>query len=285
MGVAMGALISALIGALLWTSPAPLAAEPRREVSESPRVLPAARRFPPDERRVIGTTRRGRPIVAERYGSGPMVVLVGDSIHGNEKSGGRIVRAIRAAGARPGFTLWVLPRMNPDGYVLGTRQNARRVDLNRNFSTGWMATPCPSKHCAGRAAASEPETQAFEGFFTEIQPHLAVFYHSTGNRVDDMRANSRVPSAILQYARTARIPVRRVSCDVDTERPCSGTATQFLFANVADVTAFVVELPVYDNVLSQVVADRHRQALWAAASRVATVVERLSVVPVGARSR
>jgi protein MpaA len=262
------AVVAALIGA---TSIAPVVMARAGEHAQA-RVLPSASRFSPDERRVIGRSRQDRVIVAERYGDGPVVVLVGDSIHGNERSGGRIVSAIRQAGARPGFTLWVLPRMNPDGYRAGTRQNARRVDLNRNFTTGWVRTPCPSKYCAGRSPASEPETQAFEAFFTEIQPDLAVFYHSMGNKVDDMRASSRVPSAIRAYSRTANLRLRRVSCDTDTERACSGTATQFLFANVPDVTVFVVELPVYDNVLSQVVVARHRVALWAAADRVAEVV-------------
>jgi protein MpaA len=252
-----------------WSAPAlvaePAAAEGRRNI-----VVPMAR-FSPDERRVIGRSRQGRVIVAERYGDGPVVVLVGDSIHGNEKSGGRIVSAIRRAGAVPGFTLWVLPRMNPDGYRLGTRHNARRVDLNRNFTIGWVRTPCRSKYCAGRGPASEPETQAFEAFFTEIQPDLAVFYHSMGNKVDDTRSSSRVRAAILTYGRTANIRVKGVSCDTDTERACSGTATQFLFANVPGVTAFVVELPVYDNVLSEPVVTRHRRALWAAAGRVAAV--------------
>ena len=264
-------LVCLTVASLGIGGPADAGSVRAQDRSWSPSAAPAAR-FSPDERRVIGRSRQGRAIVAERYGDGPVVVLVGDSIHGNEKSGGRIVSAIRRAGAMPGFTLWVLPRMNPDGYRLGTRHNVRRVDLNRNFTAGWVRTPCPSKHCAGRSPASEPETQALEVFFTEVQPDLAVFYHSMGFKVDDTRASSRVPSAIRIYARTSRFRLRKVSCDTDTDRACSGTATQFLFANVPDVTAFVVELPVYDNVLSQVVVARHRVALWAAADRVAEVV-------------
>jgi hypothetical protein len=33
--------------------------------------------------------------------------------------------------------LWIVPTMNPDGYVLGQRENANGVDLNRNFPE-WM---------------------------------------------------------------------------------------------------------------------------------------------------
>ncbi|OQX91165.1 MAG: hypothetical protein B6D57_00740 [Candidatus Coatesbacteria bacterium 4484_99] len=53
--------------------------------------------------------------------------------------------------------IWVVPMMNPDGWVRNTRYNANYVDLNRNYSYMW--NPDEEPHC-GEYPFSEPETCA-----------------------------------------------------------------------------------------------------------------------------
>ena len=64
------------------------------------------------------------------------VLVVGD-VHGNERAGERIVARLRRVRTPHGVRLWLVRTANPDGVAAGTRQDARGVDLNRNFPWDW----------------------------------------------------------------------------------------------------------------------------------------------------
>jgi len=216
---------------------------------------------------VIGRSVEGRPIIARRFGedSGIPVLVVG-TIHGNERSGLQITRALVESPVPNGFTLWVIDDLNPDGAVLATRQNSRGVDLNRNFPVRWRKITCPSKFCSGRRPASEPETSAFVDFFDRVKPVVTVFYHSVGNIVDLPKEGLREVRALRVYAKRAQLPIAAVSCGSDG---CTGNATQFANESRPDGTAFVVELPCDDRCLSRRTVRRHVEAFWAAARSAA----------------
>src|SRR5215216_1355788 len=81
---------------------------------------------------VIGRSVEKRPITAVQLGdpAGARVALVVGVIHGDERAGLRILRALkRLAGSRPGelagTQLWVIDSVNPDGQRARTRKNAR----------------------------------------------------------------------------------------------------------------------------------------------------------------
>ena len=213
---------------------------------------------------VLGQSTEGRDIVATRYGdgTGKTVMIVGQ-IHGNEKTGIRLTREIVAAGVPAGYTLWVIETVNPDGNARNTRQNARGVDLNRNFPTEWSSQTCPGKYCAGREPASEPETRLLAEFLQQAHPQMIVFYHAKGNYVDYVPDGVGQTAAVRAYAKATRLPYTTVSCGPGG---CTGNATQHAFELDRTTTNFVVELPCYTFCLSRTVVKRHITAFWTAAA-------------------
>jgi protein MpaA len=111
------------------------------------------------ERIPLGRSERGRLIVAYRTGdpSGVPVLVVG-CIHGTECAGIAIARALERV--RTDLDLWIVPDLNPDGYAAGTRQDARGVDLNRNWSSQWPGGGRPwDTYYPGPRPFSERETR------------------------------------------------------------------------------------------------------------------------------
>lgn len=79
----------------------------------------------------------------------------------------------------------VLPVQNPAGFDAFTRQNARGVDLNRNFDCAWEALPTRQDvpvpwdyNYKGTCAASEPETQAIQALVDRYLPMAVVDFHT-----------------------------------------------------------------------------------------------------------
>ena len=167
---------------------------------------------------LIGRSAQGRPIAVTRIAvPGTPVrrrVLVVGCIHGDECAGRAIVARLRARaldGELPSRAELLLVRnLNPDGFALGTRQNAHGVDLNRNGSFGRedAVPPAPrgSRVYAGPRAWSEPESRAIRGLILGVRPDVVVWYHQPLTRLDvpeagwDGRARS--------YARRVGLPVR-----------------------------------------------------------------------------
>jgi len=77
--------------------------------------------------------------------------------------------------------LVVVPVVNPDGYEIRKRRNARGVDLNRNFPTAnWLRTKRHSRMYGGDRPASEPETRAVTRVVETYEPGKIVTVHSIG---------------------------------------------------------------------------------------------------------
>ena len=197
-------------------------------------------RIAKENRRVIsGRSERGRPIRALELGfPGPRRVLVVGCIHGNECAGTAIVRRLEAM-RPPAFDLWAVPDLNPDGRAAGTRENARGIDLNRNFQ--------------GPGRLSEPESRFAARLIRRLHPQVTIWFHQHEKRV---RAwGHSVPEA-RRYARLAWMRFDVVP------RP-AGSATSWQNDRFPRSSSFVVELPA--GRLSGAAVARHVRAILHAA--------------------
>src|SRR5688572_30129639 len=121
----------------------------------------------------IGTSAKGRAITAVRVGASQArrTVLVVGAIHGNELAGRAVTRRLRRVRPPRGVAFLIVDDLNPDGSASGTRQNARGVDLNRNFPFNWKAMGTPfDAHYAGASPLSEPESRAAADLIRRVRP-------------------------------------------------------------------------------------------------------------------
>ena len=182
------------------------------------------------------------------------VLLVG-CIHGNECAGKAILSRLRKMPRVHGFELWLISSLNPDGAAAGTRQNARGVDLNRNFPTGWRSSGDPwSTYYSGPRPASEPETRAAMRFVNEHRPDITIWYHQAMELVTKTRRHQRTQR---RYARRVGLPWR------DLER-LPGTASRWQNRRYPGHLSFVVELAA--GPMSSAEARRHARAVRRAGS-------------------
>jgi protein MpaA len=191
---------------------------------------------------VVGRSVQKRAITAVQVGdpAGTRVALVVGVIHGDERAGLRIVRAIKRRAAAEtallqGTQLWVIQAVNPDGLRAHTRKNAHGVDVNRNFPYRWRDdVPHSSGYYPGPRAASEPETRAVMAFVRRIQPDLSIWYHQPWGAV--LACRGRPPIA----AEYAKLVGMRTSC---RGKGLHGTAITWETHAFPGSAAFVVEMP------------------------------------------
>ncbi|MCA1806676.1 MAG: DUF2817 domain-containing protein, partial [Actinobacteria bacterium] len=155
--------------------------------------------------KTIGFSVEGRPINAYIFGDGAKKILYVGGMHGNEYSSILLMEAwVRELDNRfheipDDHTVIVIPNSSPDGTVIRSRLNANNVDLNRNFPTDdWQSEvqipgPTVLPKGGGKAALSEPESQALATFVRTQRPKLVLTYHAVasvviGNDIDQANA-------------------------------------------------------------------------------------------------
>jgi protein MpaA len=208
------------------------------------------------QRQVFGHSVRDRPIAARRAGdAGPgFDVLVVGSIHGDERQGHRIIRALRRAhpAGLKDADLWTVMSVNPDGVARRTRKNAQGVDLNRNFSFRFDPD-LDGGYESGPRPFSEPESRAVARLSKRVRFDLAIWYHQPwGVTLAPCNRSGRVARA---YARLSGLPAER---DCDHYTPGSAISWQH---HRTGTDAFVVELP--DRDLHGREVRRHARAIAA----------------------
>jgi murein endopeptidase len=209
-------------------------------------------RIGPDPKRHvrIGHSSRGRPLVALRVGdttSSTKALVVG-CIHGDECAGTTVTRIL--ARSSPAVDLWVVSQLNPDGFALDRRQNARGVDLNRNFPSEWKAGGQPwDPEYPGPRPLSEPETRAVAGLIRRLEPSVTIWFHQPQTLV---RAWGQSRPVARRYARLAGTRFRAI-------RWPRGTAPNWQNHSFPGTSSFVVELAA--GPLTPAAANRHARAV------------------------
>ena len=174
-----------------------------------------------------------RPVVLGTPAAAHRVLVVG-CIHGNECAGLAVTRLLVRSRAPAGTEIVVVPDLNPDGYRRGTRQNARGVDLNRNFPSNWARIgERGSLQYSGPRPLSERETRYAVALVQRVRPQVTIWFHQPQGVV---RAwGGSVPTA-RRFAALAGVPYRSI------EWPY-GTAANWQNHRFPGTASFVVELP------------------------------------------
>jgi len=152
------------------------------------------------EKRLLGYSLGGCPILAHRLGWGEVkMALIGNIHGGTEENTYRLMSEIVAYCLKnpdrisPQVTLWVILTINPDGLARGTRFNRRGVDLNRNADTDRDGCPendwspdifdseGPVAGGGGQYPFSEVETRILRDFLVDAQ--IVISYHSQAGLV------------------------------------------------------------------------------------------------------
>jgi protein MpaA len=184
----------------------------------------------------FGHSARGRELRVKRIGyvNSRVKVLVMGVIHGDEPSGRAIVRRLRHRRAPNDVALYLVDALNPDGLARHTRQNARGVDLNRNFAWRWRREGSRgSTYYSGPRPFSEPESRAAKRLVARVRPDITVWYHEHMCLVD--KSKGADPRIVRRYAHLVGLPARRI-------RGLHGIATGWQNRRFGNSNAFVVEL-------------------------------------------
>lgn len=185
---------------------------------------------------MLGRSAQGRPITAIEQGDPdtPVKVLVVGSIHGDETAGIAIGRKLGRLAPLPESDQWIVEDLNPDGAAGGTRQNARGIDLNRNFPYRWQRLGRRGdQQFSGTGPLSEPESRIARKLILAVDPAVTVWFHQPLGVVDEsggsLTLERRFASHVgLATRRLARYP---------------GSAVGWQNHVLPGTTAFVVELP------------------------------------------
>jgi hypothetical protein len=141
----------------------------------------------------IGSSQGGEPLLMYHLGSGAKHVLILGGQHGGpERNTVELTDALldyftaNLEDIPAGIELDILPRANPDGLAIGSRQFLSGVDPNRNWGgPDWQADAYDSNAqfrvgLGGAEPFSEQETRELADWVLAVRPALVINYHSAG---------------------------------------------------------------------------------------------------------
>jgi len=134
----------------------------------------------------IGRTVLGRPIeaihfVPPSYAKPRDGVVLFGAIHGDEPVTQLMLERLadELVERPPGRDTWIIPALNVDGVLAGTKNNARDIDLNRSFaSANWVADH-KAGYNPGKSPESEPEVKALVELIERAGAKRLIAVHAT----------------------------------------------------------------------------------------------------------
>lgn len=144
----------------------------------------------------IGFSVEGRPIYVFKIGEGSVDILFIGGLHtGTEKNTFDLTKSVlkyygdNLEVLPKNISLYIIPVVNPDGLAKNIHNNAKGVDLNRNWPTeNWQAdtyhpTYGVKKGAGGERPLSELETESLYNFIKTLQPDVTFIWHSQAGTV------------------------------------------------------------------------------------------------------
>lgn len=216
----------------------------------------------------FGESASGAPLTAWWPGDAHVTRVVFAAIHGEESATMQLAHTLLRTVPAQDACAVVVPVLNPDGVLLATRQNARGVDLNRNFpGESWIPEPSPTYwptamtrtaafrtqwSSPGAHPASEPEVQAICALIERVQPTAVIDIHAPLECVIAV-GDISVPLAEHLARPTGMRVVRRLA------NPTPGDSAQWCESQGAQAVTYEIELDTLPRLWH-----RHAEALTSA---------------------
>jgi protein MpaA len=200
----------------------------------------------------LGESVRGRAINAIELGdpNADRKILVVGEIHGDERAGTAIAEQLARGPAPADVDLWIVPQLNPDGAARRTRQNARGVDLNRNFPWHWRRAGEPfDQEYSGPKPLSEPESRIAHRLIAKLRPDITIWFHQPLGLVDLSGGDASIER---RFAKLTGLATRRLT-------RYRGSAASWQNDRIKGSTAFVTELRA--GRFNSVAQERYAQAI------------------------
>lgn len=135
---------------------------------------------------VIGHTVLGRPIeavhfVPPSYAKPRDPAVLFGAIHGDEPVTQLMLERLadELVERPPGRDTWIVPVVNVDGVLAGTKNNANDVDLNRSFASANWTAEHAAGYDPGKTPESEPEARALVELIDRVGATRLIAAHAT----------------------------------------------------------------------------------------------------------
>ena len=162
----------------------------------------------PPQQLIAGRSVENRPVMYYVLGRGPEVVFILSTIHGDEPAGTPLVKKLadylqQQRKFLEGHTVVLMPLANPDGLARNTRQNAKGVDLNRNFASQNRI----NNEEFGLTPLSEPEAYIIEQLIRQVNPDRIVSIHQPYGCIDYDGPGQMLANHMAKYC---DLPVKKL---------------------------------------------------------------------------